>query len=160
MPAKNSKKNTCDRFRRREKNMEIITQPFFGLAVFAAAYILSRIINERGLKILNKEEKARLIDNFSTYRIFSSIAVIVVLGLLIVSERFLRQLPSEYQLAFPLAVISVLFSLNFIGYKKLTTLDLPRRYLNFYLISIFVQYFGIFFLFAPIFIETFSKFGN
>lgn len=140
--------------------MEIITQPFFGLAVFAAAYILSRIINERGLKILNKEEKARLIDNFSTYRIFSSIAVIVVLGLLIVSERFLRQLPSEYQLAFPLAVISVLFSLNFIGYKKLTTLDLPRRYLNFYLISIFVQYFGIFFLFAPIFIETFSKFGN
>ena len=140
--------------------MEIITQPFFGLAVFAAAYILSRIINERGLKILNTEEKARLIDNFSTYRIFSSIAVIVVLGLLIVSERFLRQLPSEYHLAFPLAVISVLFSLNFIGYKKLTTLDLPKRYLNFYLISIFVQYFGIFFLFAPIFIKTFSTFGN
>ncbi len=140
--------------------MDIITQPYFGLAVFAVSYILSRIINERGLKMLNAEEKARLIDGFSTYRVFSSVAVIVVLALLIVSERFLKQLPPEYNLAFPLAILSVLFSLNFIGYKKLTTLNLPGQYLKIYLVSIFVQFFGILFLFAPVFINVFSNFSK
>lgn len=136
--------------------MDIITQPFFGLAVFAAAYILSRIINERGLKMLNADEKARLLDGFSKFRLFSSVAIIVVLGVLILSDRFIQNLPAGFSLAFPFAIISVLLTLNFIGYKKLSTLDLPKEYVRNYLFSIFIQLIGIVFLFAPVFIRSFN----
>lgn len=134
--------------------MDIITQPFFGLAVFAAAYILSRIINERGLKMLSADEKARLLDGFSTFRLFSSVAIIVVLGVLIVSDRFIEGLPAGFSLAFPFAIISVLLTINFIGYKKLSTLDLPKEYVRNYLFSVFIQLIGIIFLFAPSFIRS------
>lgn len=136
--------------------MDIITQPFFGLAVFAAAYILSRVINERGLKMLNADEKARLLDGFSKTRLFSSVAVIVVLGVLILSDKLIQSLPAGFSLAFPLAIISVLLTLNFIGYKKLKTLDLPKEYVKNYLLSVFFQLIGIIFLFAPVFIKNFS----
>ncbi|MEZ5426281.1 MAG: hypothetical protein R2747_08455 [Pyrinomonadaceae bacterium] len=128
-------------------------QIYLGLGAFFIAYIISRFINERGLKMLDDEEKARLVDAFSGYRIYSSLAIVVVVAVFLLAGQFISG--SSWWAAFPLILLSVLFVLTFLSFKKLRSLNLPRAFINNHFFSLSVQYLGIFILFAAFFFGGF-----
>ncbi|HSK72870.1 MAG TPA: hypothetical protein VK892_14305 [Pyrinomonadaceae bacterium] len=136
--------------------MEIIYAPFFGITIFAVFYIASRIINERALRQLSQNEKARLIDGFSSFRIFSAVVVLLFVAIFLVAENFLFGLATSIRLAFPIAIFLLLLILSFITYKKLKKLDISESYIRTYLISLVLQYFGLAALFLPNILRSLS----
>ncbi len=85
--------------------MDIIYAPYFGITVFAALYIASRVIGERALRRLSQEEKARLIDKFSGFRIFSAVVVLLFVLIFLAAENYLPDLSASIRLGFPAAVL-------------------------------------------------------
>ena len=69
--------------------MPIFTDSTFGLVVFVSTYIIGRILNEGALRKLSVEQKAALLDAFSSYRVYSLIAVAVIFVGYIFSVYFL-----------------------------------------------------------------------
>ncbi|MGI8669469.1 MAG: hypothetical protein ACR2J3_06400 [Aridibacter sp.] len=119
-----------------------------GLVVFIAAYIGGRLISEKALKILNEKEKAKLLDGFSKYRIFSLIGVI---ALVILHFAVQSLMPNSYFASFRIFVgILVLYLLlsSLYSYNKLNNLEMPDKYINRFLLSTLVQYIGIFVFFG------------
>jgi uncharacterized membrane protein len=119
-----------------------------GLVVFIAAYIGGRLISERALKILNENQKAKLVDGFSKYRIFSLIGVI---ALVILHFAVQSLMPNSYFASFHIFVgILVLYLLlsSLYSYNKLKNLEMPDKYINQFLLSTLVQYIGIFVFFG------------
>jgi uncharacterized membrane protein len=119
-----------------------------GLVVFIAAYIGGRLISERALKILNENEKTKLVDGFSKYRIFSLIGVI---ALVILHFAVQSLMPNSYFASFHTFVgILVLYLLlsSLYSYNKLKNLEMPDKYINQFLLSTLVQYIGIFVFFG------------
>ena len=53
---------------------------FSGYIALFAGVIVSRIINERGYRILSNEEKVRLMDGFSKARAYSLIPLLLLIG--------------------------------------------------------------------------------
>jgi hypothetical protein len=51
-----------------------------GYIALFAAIIVSRIINERGYRVLSDEEKVRLMDGFSKTRAYSLIPLLILIG--------------------------------------------------------------------------------
>jgi hypothetical protein len=52
---------------------------FSGYIALIAAIVISRIINERGYRLLSNEEKIRLMDGFSKSRAYSLIPLLVLI---------------------------------------------------------------------------------
>ncbi len=65
--------------------------PLFGFIVLVVAVIISRIIMERALKLLGSDEKARLVDAFSGYRIYNYAAILILMVLYFASTRYFRR---------------------------------------------------------------------
>jgi len=59
----------------------LLVPPPVGMAVFLAAIIVSRIIQERALRKLSTEEKGRLVEAFSGLRLFSLVPLAALSGL-------------------------------------------------------------------------------
>lgn len=121
-----------------------------GFIVFFGAYLISRVINERNLKRLSGEEKARVVDGFSNYRIYKLAAVVVlVFGFMLVSSAFPRIGSTLAAIYFALLFLTVIVS-SIIIHKTLRRLNLPDGYVKTFWLSSLLQYFGILFLFAII----------
>jgi hypothetical protein len=132
----------------------MLSDSFFGLVVFVSAYIIGRIISESSLRKLSLEQKAILLDAFSTYRIYSLIAVfIVVVSYLLCSYFFWQYDRFLTPFFFGLILVVLLFNSVF-AYSKLRTLDLPASYIKSFWLSSVIQYIGVIFLFVP----TLSKY--
>ncbi len=129
--------------------MDIIYAPYFGITVFAALYIASRVIGERALRRLSQEEKARLIDSFSSFRIFSAVIVLLFVVIFLAAENYLTDLSAAIRLGFPAAIFLLLIVLSFATYKKLKSLNVSESYIRTYLITLFLQYLGLAALFLP-----------
>jgi hypothetical protein len=136
--------------------MDFIYTPVFGIAVFAVAYTISRIIHERALRRLSTEEKARLIDGFSGFRIFTAVVVLLFVVLFFAGSYFFPELTATMSLGFPVAILLILIFLNFITYRKLSELKIPESYIKTYLFSLALQYFGLAALFLPNIFKNFS----
>jgi len=134
--------------------MNISSDSLFGLAVFAAAYIVSRLVRERALKRLSMEEKARLLDAFSGYRTYFMSAAVCLPLLYFIA---LKLWPSTRPLLTPIFFISfglLLVTMSWLSFRKLKELNLPTDYIRGFLISSGLQYLGIAFLFAPLLIRA------
>src|SRR5437763_10975877 len=110
--------------------------PLFGFIALAAAIIVSRIIMERALKRLGPDEKDCLLAAFSGYRIYSYVAILILMALYFASTRYLPQFNSK---AAPLFLISSLVLIgvtSFLSYRKLKALNMPFHYIKSYLISL------------------------
>ncbi len=123
--------------------------PFYGILAFAITYVASRVINERRLRQLNAEEKARLLDAFSDYRIYSSAAVLSIPLAQIGLSRFRPELAWRLTPLFVALFACVLISVSVLTYRKLKHLQLPVAYIKGFLLSTLLQYVGIVLLFAP-----------
>ncbi len=119
-----------------------------GFIVFIATYIVGRIISERALNILSENERGKLLQGFSKYRIFSLVGVIV---LVVVHYALQSSMPNSYFASMPVfigALVLYLLINTVYAYKKLRNLEMPDRYINQFLFSTLIQYIGIFFFFG------------
>lgn len=130
--------------------MNIGSDSLFGLAIFVAAYIVSRIVRERALKRLSTEEKAGLLDAFSGYRTYFMSAAVCLPFLYFVA---IKLWPSFRSVLTPIFFVSfglLLVTMSWLSFRKLKKLSLPTDYIRSFLISSGLQYLGIAFLFAAL----------
>ena len=132
----------------------MFSDSIFGLVLFISAYIISRIISESSLRKLSIEQKAILLDAFSSYRIYSLIGVFVIVVSYLLASYFLWQYDRFVTPFFFGLIILVLIFNSIFAYNKLRTLDLPGGYLRTFWLSAVIQYIGVIFLFVP----TLSKY--
>ncbi len=114
------------------------------------AIIISRIIMERALKRLGSNEKARLVDAFSSYRIYNYAAIFTLAVLYFASVRYIPRLNSVVSPVFFISSLVATGAVSFLSYRKLKALEMPSYYVRSYLINLCIQYVGIGFFFAPI----------
>lgn len=119
-----------------------------GFIVFIAAYVIGRLVGERGLKKLTEEERGRLLGGFSKYRVFSLLGVIV---LVVIHYSFRALAPDSRAAGLPFFVVALVFYLllsSLYSYRKLKSLGMPDAYINNFLLSTLIQYAGIFVFFG------------
>jgi hypothetical protein len=116
-----------------------------------AAMIVSRIINERGYRVLSDEEKVRLMDGFSKSRAYSFIPLLVLIGgywLLTTKTDLDRKMLSTAYFGLLIAFVVVK---NFWDQRKLTALNLPAAYRRYFTIAQVVSLIGVTWFFYTIF---------
>ncbi|MDX6614617.1 MAG: hypothetical protein QOD75_3803 [Blastocatellia bacterium] len=123
--------------------------PFFGLIALVAAVIISRVIMEKALKRLRPDEKAKLLDAFSGYRIYNYAVILILMVFYFGAMRYFPESASAIAPMFLILFLLVTITISVLSYRKLKGLGLPPQYVKNYLISLAVQYAGIAFLFAP-----------
>lgn len=128
----------------------MFTDSTFGLVVFVSTYIIGRILNEGALRKLSIEQKAALLDAFSSYRIYSLVAVAVIFVGYILSIYFLSKYDYFTNAFFFGLIICVMLYNTFFAYKKLYSLELPSGYMKSFWLSSIIQYIGVLFLFVSI----------
>jgi hypothetical protein len=130
--------------------------PLLGIVILFAAIVISRVISERALKQLKSEDKARLLDSFSIYRIAN---IALLLGIMIawfVAIRFLPQWHSTFTVIFVISFLGVSIVISALSYRKMKDLNLPAGYIKSYSLSLVIQYLGVAFVFAPLLTQTAS----
>lgn len=128
--------------------MNFFNATYFGIAVFAVAYVVSRVVNERAGRLLSAGEKARLVDGFSKFRIFTAVVFMLFVFIFIAADNFLPNLFAAIRFVFPIAGILTLICLSVLTFKKLKALAISQSYIKTHLLGLAVQYLGLIFLFA------------
>ncbi|HEV7646070.1 MAG TPA: hypothetical protein VGO50_19190 [Pyrinomonadaceae bacterium] len=128
----------------------MLTDTTFGLVVFVSTYIIGRIINEGALRKLSVEQKAALVDAFSSYRIYSLIGVAVIFVGYILSVYFISRYDYFVNTIFFALIICVMLYNTFFAYKTLYTLGLPPGYMKSFWLSSIIQYVGVLILFMSV----------
>jgi hypothetical protein len=130
--------------------------PLLGIVILFAAIVISRVISERALKQLTTEDKARLLDSFSVYRIANIALLLGIMIVWFVAIRFLPQWNSTLTIIFVVSFLGVSIVISVLSYRKMKGLNLPASYIKNYLLSLAIQYFGVAFVFAPLLTQTAS----
>ncbi len=118
-----------------------------GFAVFILCLIGSRIIAEKGIKVLTIEEKGKLVDSFSSMRAYNLIPIVLlvlVYYILLTKTSLNEELVNGVYWAGLLLYVVIIYILT---NKKLVSLDLPSKYVKIFNISRIIQYIGIAILF-------------
>lgn len=126
------------------------------IVVVFATIVISRIISERALKHLSSEDKARLLDSFSGYRIFNSALLLGILIIWIVAINHLPHWRSALTIIFVLSFLGASAAISVLSYRKMKGLNLPASYIKSYLLSLAIQYLGVGFVFVPLLAQTAS----
>jgi len=124
---------------------------FSGYIALIAAIVISRIINERGYRLLSNEEKIRLMDGFSKSRAYSLIPLLVLIVgyyLFITKTDLNKGLVSLGYFGLLIAFVIVRSVMN---QRKLLKLDLPAGYRRAFLISQIVSLLGVAWFFFSLF---------
>lgn len=121
-----------------------------GMVVFMVLLISSRILGERALSGLTKEEKLRLLDGFSRHRAY---VLVPMFGLLLLTLVALQAMPSR---ARDIARLDLLFTVLMMGVihvvmmRKLDALSLPRAYVRRWLVARALNLVGVVILFGSV----------
>ena len=122
------------------------TLSFLGLIV---AIIASRIVSENALKKLSNDEKGILLDSFSAYRLYNTV---VILGLFVMYFAATNYFPQSYSiltLIFIVLFFIVSVTISVLSYKKLKSINMPEGYIKSFLMSMAIQYTGVWIVFLP-----------
>ncbi|MGH9752182.1 MAG: hypothetical protein ACREA2_05305 [Blastocatellia bacterium] len=130
--------------------------PLLVIVILFSAIVISRIITERALKRLNSEDKARLLDSFSGYRIFNSALLLGVFIIWFVADKYSPHWRSTLTIIFALSFLGVSAAISILSYRKMKGLNLPAGYIKSYLLSLAIQYLGVGFVFIPLLAQTAS----
>ena len=115
----------------------------FGFLAFACAVVINRLLGERALKQLSPDEKAKLLDSFSGHRIFSVVAMLIVVLAFFAAS---RAWPASGQLVvWGLFILLVLMSIGngLFAFVKLRKLSAPKAYISNFAIRSVVYYCGM-----------------
>jgi hypothetical protein len=123
-----------------------IIDPFVGVFVFLGVMIINRILAEKALKPLTAEEKARLLDSFSGYRIYSMlILVVLAIGFFVASKAAADSRPTVTWGLFGFVVVWFIGTLVF-SYAKMKRLNVARSYVNNFILRSGLQFVALVFL--------------
>lgn len=124
----------------------IINDPIVGVLVFLVAMVINRVLAEKALKRLSTEEKARLLDSFSGYRIYSMVVLVILVLLYVIASKTSPEL--RLTLAWGLFGLVVLSSIvtTVLSYVKLRNLAVPTHYVNNFLFRSCLHFAGLMFL--------------
>ena len=123
-----------------------IIDPFVGVFVFLGVMLINRILAEKALKPLTAEEKARLLDSFSGYRIYSMlILVVLAIGFFVASKTAADLRPTVTWGIFGFVVVWFIGTLVF-SYAKMKRLNVARSYVNNFILRSGLQFVALVFL--------------
>jgi hypothetical protein len=122
-----------------------------GYIALIAAIIVSRIINERGYRVLSDEEKVRLMDGFSKTRAYSLIPLLILIG----GYYFLMTKTDLHKGVISIGYFGLLIAFviirSIMNHKKMKTLGLPDSYRRMFTISQVVSLIGVAWFFYALF---------
>jgi hypothetical protein len=114
-----------------------------GYITLLASMIISRIINERGYRLLSDEEKVRLMDGFSKTRAYSLIPLFLLIGGYSVLMTKTNLDKSVISIGFFSLLIAFILIRSVMNHKKMKRLDMPDSYRRMFNISQIVSFIGI-----------------
>lgn len=127
---------------------------FYLIGFFVVVYT-ARMLGEKAMKHLDTEQKAGLIDLFSTERKFGSVLIFcLVIGFLLVLQFRLIEPIIAFGVYFVVMVVYVVFK-NIRTYKKLIANDYPQEYIKKILAANVLAAIGIIIFLALMFLEAF-----
>ena len=114
-----------------------------GLLAWVFALLINRLLAERALRELTSEQKASLLDSFSSFRTYGKIAVAVLLIVFIGAIQILPALRLEFLWIF-LAVVflSQIARLTW-SYLRMRKLDVPKSYVNSFVLRCIIYFSGV-----------------
>lgn len=134
-----------------------INDPLFGILVYACALVINRVLGERALKRLTAEEKVKLLDSFSGHRVYSTVAMFILILLFFIVA---KASPDSYQILtwtfFGLLIVMSIGSTLF-TYMKLKSSSTPQHYITNFLIRCVVYYVGLTLLLVTIATRYFPR---
>ena len=115
----------------------------FGFVAFVFALMINRLFGEKALRRLTAEEKVHLVDSFSPHRTYNLMVLLVLMVAFVVAVQVMPSWKFALSLAF-FAVVAIVQVVNtIVAWRKLKKLQLPKSYLNNYLIRCVVYYCGL-----------------
>ena len=131
----------------------MLRDPFIGFVGFMGAYLIARIISERGNKMLSPEEKGRLVEAFAGLRVYGIAVPFAALLVFLVVSRVAPE-SSNLVLFGVLGVFLIMILVRTIfTVRTLKRMDVPAAYVTNFLCALIVQYFGLAFLFIPVIVR-------
>jgi small-conductance mechanosensitive channel len=127
-----------------------IKDPLFGILVYACALVINRILGEKALKRLTPEEKVKLLDSFAGHRIYSTVAMFILILLFFIVA---KASPDSYQtLTWVFLVLLIVMSIGstLFTYAKLKSSTAPQHYITNFFIRCVVYYVGLVILLVTI----------
>ena len=118
--------------------------------IFFATIIVSRIVGERALKQLDTEEKGRLLDSFSSYRLYNTYVSFGLIIAYFVLADYFWQGSATLILVFIVLFFTVSATITVLSYRKLKSLNMPQSYNKSYLLRVGIQYAGLAVIFLPL----------
>ncbi|MGV3696902.1 hypothetical protein [Flavobacterium sp.] len=127
---------------------------FYLIGFFVVIYT-ARMLGEKAMRHLDTQQKAGLIDLFSTERKFGSALIFcLVIGFLLVLQFRLIEPIIAFGVYFVVMVVYVVFK-NIRTYKKLIANDYPQEYIKKILAANVLAAIGIIIFLALMFLEAF-----
>ena len=121
---------------------------YLGMGIMITSIIVSKILSEKGLKVLSNEEKGMLISNFSKTRMASviilmSIVIIYLAAMYSGTSVWLESKQINPTLSYFVLIALYIVILSTYTLKKQRELGLPKEYLDAQVKSQIVRFVGI-----------------
>jgi len=121
---------------------------YLGMGIMITSIIVSKILSEKGLKVLSNEEKGMLISNFSKTRMASviilmSIVIIYLAAMYSGASVWLESKQINPTLSYFVLIALYIVILSTYTLKKQRELGLPKEYLDAQVKSQIVRFVGI-----------------
>ena len=120
------------------------------IGIFFILLIVSRILGEKAYKLLNAEEKAKIMDGFSGMRAFALIPLFLIIGLFWFAAKYSVLNEKLIFYGYPIALIVYLAVIHNIVTSKFKKLEFKEEFIKKYLFSRLISYVGIAVLFLVI----------
>ena len=126
-----------------------------GLVVMLIAILVSRMVSDRATKKLSAEEKAQLIDAFSSNRTWSLALMILLISGYFVVLRF-ELVDVFVGLGIYITLLVAFIAIQAItSHKKLARLGLPKEYITSHNVSTLIRFAGFAAFFVLLFMDMY-----
>jgi hypothetical protein len=121
--------------------------PTAGVFVFLVVMLVNRVLAEKALKRLTAEDKSRLLDSFSDYRIYGLLVLVILTALFLVAAKAFPHLRLTFIWGLFGLVVLHSIAIMLLSFAKLKKLDIPVHYVNNYVVRSCLQFVALIFLF-------------
>jgi hypothetical protein len=122
-----------------------------GFVALLAAIIVSRIINERGYRLLSADEKLRLMDGFSRTRAYALIPLAILIGAFYFLATSTALNSDALAIGYFVSLIGYIIVRAALNQRKLTTLQMPISYRKYFMTAQAISMLGVAWFFYTIF---------
>lgn len=128
-------------------NFYIVAAIVFLLSIFG-----SKVINDRGLKLLNNDQKGLLVKAFGELYKYQLVFLAIIIGLYFLLAKLFPQSGTIIMSGYLGLLLLFMFLHGFLIAKKLASYGIPKSYSRYYVMSTFVKTGGMLFAMAILFL--------